>query len=120
MSPQQGTLVDPNQQITLFISGGGAAVQSVIGDTAPQAEQILTAQGFKVEAVITPAPADQQVTAGIVWSQNPSANVTKPTGTTIQIFVQPQATSSPSASTTPTQSTSPTPTPSTSTTSGGG
>jgi serine/threonine-protein kinase len=120
MSPQQGTQVDPNQQITLYISGGGAAVQSVIGDTAPQAEQILTAQGFKVEAVITPAPADQQVTAGIVWSQNPSANVTKPTGTTIQIFVQPQATSSPSASTTPTQSTSPTPTPSTSTTSGGG
>ena len=64
MSPQQGTLVDPNQQITLYISGGGAAVQSVIGDTAPQAEQILTAQGFKVEAVITPAPANQQVTAG--------------------------------------------------------
>ena len=97
MSPQQGTLVEPNQPITLFISGGGAPVQSVIGDTAPQAEQILTAQGFKVEAVITPAPANQPVTAGTVWSQNPSANVTKPTGTTIQIFVQPQATSSPSA-----------------------
>ena len=120
MSPQQGTQVDPNQQITLYISGGGAPVQSVIGDTAPQAEQILTAQGFKVEAVITPAPANQPVTAGTVWSQNPSANVTKPTGTTIQIFVQPQATSSPSASTTPTQSTSPTPNPSTSTTNGGG
>ena len=31
-------------------------MQSVIGDTAPQAEQILTAQGFKVEAVITAGP----------------------------------------------------------------
>jgi serine/threonine-protein kinase len=118
MSPQQGTQVDPNQQITLYISGGGAAVQSVIGDTAPQAEQILTAQGFKVEAVITPAPANQPVTAGTVWSQNPSANVTKPTGTTIQIFVQPQATSSPTPSSS--QSTTATPTPSASTTSPGG
>jgi len=121
MSPQQGSEVDPNQQITLYISGGGAAVQSVIGDTAPQAEQILTAQGFKVQAVITPAPANQPVTAGTVWSQNPAANTTKPTGTTIQIFVQPQATSSPTPSTS--QSTTASPSPSTSTTtatSGGG
>src|SRR5271165_2843484 len=118
LSPQQGTLVDPNQQITLYISGGGAAVQSVVGDAAPQAEQILTAQGFKVEAVITPAPANQPVTAGTVWSQNPAANVVKPTGTTIQIFVQPQATSSPTPSSS--QSTTATPTPSTSTTTPGG
>jgi len=120
MSPQQGTLVDPNQQITLYISGGGAAVQSVVGDTAPQAEQILQAQGFKVQTVITPAPANQPVTAGTVWSQNPAANLVKPTGTTIQIFVQPQATSSPSASASASTSTTPTPTPSTSTTGGGG
>ena len=118
MSPQQGTLVDPNQQITLYISGGGAAVQSVIGDTAPQAEQILTAQGFKVEAVITPAPADQQVTPGTVWSQNPNSGTLKPAGATIQIFVQPQATSSPTPSSS--QSTTATPTPSTSTTTSGG
>jgi len=118
MTPQQGTEVDPNQAITLYISGGGAAVQSVIGDTAPQAEQILTAQGFKVQAVITPAPANQPVTAGTVWSQNPAANTTKPTGTTIQIFVQPQATSSPTPSSS--QSTTASPSPSTSTTTSGG
>jgi beta-lactam-binding protein with PASTA domain/tRNA A-37 threonylcarbamoyl transferase component Bud32 len=113
MSPQQGTLVDPNQQITLFISGGGAPVQSVIGDTPTQAEQILQAQGFKVQAVFTPAPANQPVTPNTVWSQNPAANTVKPTGTTIQIFVQPQATSSPSPSTTSpsTPPTSPTSTP---------
>jgi eukaryotic-like serine/threonine-protein kinase len=115
MSPQQGTLVDPNQQITLFISGGGAPVQSVIGDTPTQAEQILQAQGFKVQAVFTPAPANQPVTANTVWSQNPAANTVKPTGTTIQIFVQPQATSSPSVSTSPSTSTSPTTSPSPST-----
>jgi hypothetical protein len=80
-------------------------VQSVIGDTAPQAEQILQAQGFKVQAIINPAPANQPVTAGTVWSQNPAANVVKPTGTTIQIFVQPQATATP----TPTTSTSTSP-----------
>jgi eukaryotic-like serine/threonine-protein kinase len=122
MSPSQGTLVDPNQQITLFISGGGAPVQSVIGDTPTQAEQILQAQGFKVQAVFTPAPANQPVTPNTVWSQNPAANTVKPTGTTIQIFVQPQATSTPTPSSSATTSTSASPTPSTSTTttSGGG
>ena len=114
MSPQQGTMVDPSQQITLYISGGGAPVQSVVGDTAAQAEQVLSAEGFKVQTVITPAPSDQPVTPGTVWSQNPSPNVVKPAGSTIQIFVQPQATSSPSASTSPSSSTSPTPTPSSS------
>jgi serine/threonine-protein kinase len=100
MSPQQGSTVNPSQQITLFISGGGATVQSVIGDTAVQAQTILQGQGFKVSTTITPAPSNQPVPAGTVWSQNPSASSVKPQGTTIQIFVQPQATASPTPSTT--------------------
>jgi eukaryotic-like serine/threonine-protein kinase len=114
MSPQPGTLVDPSQQITLYISGGGAPVQSVIGDTAVQAQTILQGQGFKVQTIITAAPANQPVQAGTVWSQNPNPNVVKPTGSTVQIFVQPQATASPSTSpstsVSPSTSGSPTPT----------
>jgi len=109
MSPQPGTLVDPSQQITLFVSGGGATVQSVIGDTTVQAQTILEGQGFKVQTIVTAAPASQPVQAGTVWSQNPGANVVKPQGTTIQIFVQPQATASPST----TPSTTPASTPAT-------
>jgi eukaryotic-like serine/threonine-protein kinase len=115
MSPQPGTSVAPSQQITLYISGGGAAVQSVIGDTTVQAQTILQGQGFKVQTIVTAAPASQPVTAGTVWSQNPGAGVVKPQGTTIQIFVQPQATASPS--TTPSNTTSPTSPPTSPTTS---
>jgi eukaryotic-like serine/threonine-protein kinase len=110
MSPQPGTTVDPSQQITLYVSGGGAAVQSVVGDTAVQAQTILQGQGFKVQTIITAAPSNQPVTPGTVWSQNPNPNVVKPAGSTIQIFVQPQATASPTA--TPTTA-SPTATPTT-------
>jgi eukaryotic-like serine/threonine-protein kinase len=104
MNPAGGSLVDPNTQITLFVSGGGVQVQSVIGDTAVQAQQILNGQGFQVTINVDPAPPGQPVPPGTVWSQNPAANTAKPAGSTVQIFVQPQATTSPSPSTTPTSS----------------
>ena len=109
-NPTGGTLVDPNTQITLYVSGGGVAVPSVIGDTAVQAQQVLGAQGFKVETVVTPAPANQPVTPGTVWSQSPSAQTNKPANTLVQMFVQPQPTASPSASASATPTNSPTPT----------
>ena len=99
MSPQQGSLVDPNQTITLFISGGGTQVPSVIGDTSVQAQTILQNAGFKVQITVTPGPNNQPITPGTVWSQNPQQNALKPAGSTVQIFVQPQATPTPSAST---------------------
>jgi eukaryotic-like serine/threonine-protein kinase len=115
-NPVQGTYVDPSTQITLFVSGGGVQVQSVIGDTALEAQQILKAQGFQVTTNFDPAQANQPVTPGTVWGQNPAAGSTKPSGSTIQIFVQPQATATPSP--TPSASASPTsPTPSPSSTS---
>jgi eukaryotic-like serine/threonine-protein kinase len=110
MNPQPGTQVDPNTQITLFVSGGGTAVQSVIGFTAVQAQTVLQGQGFKVQVVTTAAPNNQPVTAGTVWAQNPDQGTVKPLGSTIQIFVQPQATTSPSPTGTPTGTGSPSPT----------
>jgi len=116
MTPAGGTYVDPNTQITLFVSGGGVQVPSVIGDTAVQAQQILIGQGFQVTINVDPAPPGQPVPPGTVWSQNPAANTAKPSGSTVQIFVQPQAspsptvtpTSSPTTSQTPTDTASPT------------
>jgi beta-lactam-binding protein with PASTA domain len=127
MNPAGGTFVDPNTQITLFVSGGGVQVQSVIGDTALQAQQILNGQGFRVTINVDTAPPGQPVPPGTVWSQNPAAGTAKPSGSTVQIFVQPQATASPSPSTTSpspsTTSPSPSttsPTPTTTTSSPGG
>jgi beta-lactam-binding protein with PASTA domain len=123
MNPAGGTYVDPNTQITLFVSGGGVQVPSVIGDTAVQAQQILNGQGFQVTINVDPAPPGQPVPPGTVWSQNPAANTAKPSGSTVQIFVQPQASPSPSATPTNSPTTSPTPTnsasPTTSTSSSG-
>lgn len=120
-SPPAGTLVDPNTTITLYISGGGVKVQSVIGDTLQVAQEILGGQGFKVQAIPSPAPAGQPVAPGTVWNMNPSAGTLLPTGSTIQIFYQPQPTgsptSSPSSSPSTTPPTSPSPTPSDTTTS---
>jgi serine/threonine-protein kinase len=109
MNPAGGSYVDPNTQITLYVSGGGVQVPSVIGDTAVQAQQILNGQGFQVTINVDPAPPGQPVPPGTVWSQNPAANTAKPSGSTVQIFVQPQPSPSPSASTT-SPTTSPTPT----------
>ena len=110
MSPQPGTQVDPNTQITLFVSGGGTAVQSVIGFTAVQAQTVLQGQGFKVQVVTTAAPNNQPVTPGTVWAQNPDQGTVKPLGSTIQIFVQPQATATPTPTGSPTATGSPSPT----------
>ena len=76
-SPAGGTSVDPNTQITIYVSGGGVQVQSLIGDTAVQAQQILQGHGFTVKTFYTAGP--QPVAPGTVWSQNPAGQTTEPT-----------------------------------------
>jgi eukaryotic-like serine/threonine-protein kinase len=117
-NPIGGTQVPPNTTVQLFISGGGTQVQNVIGATATSAQQILTAQGFKVHIFYDPAPATQPVTPGTVWNQTPGAQTTQPPGSTISIFVQPQPTSTPSSTPSSTPTTS-SPSPSTGNTSTG-
>src|ERR1700761_2689351 len=96
----------PGQPIILYVSGGGIKVPSVVGDTAAVAQAILTQDGFSVNVTTTPGSATQNAEPGTVYSQNPQANTVEPKGTLIQIFVQPQATSSPTPS--PTDSSTPT------------
>jgi serine/threonine-protein kinase len=108
MTPAPGNYPS-NQQITLFVSGGGQPVPSVENYTAAEAQAILTRDGFQVQINSIPAPASQMVQPGTVYNQNPAPNSVEPKGTSIQIFVQPQnATPTPSGSTTPTGSSTPT------------
>ncbi len=93
-SPAPGSY-PPDQQITLYISGGNIPVPNVVGQTAQVAAAILTQDGFQVTTNSTPAPASQMVEPGTVYNQNPAAGSSQPKGTTVQIFVQPQNVSPP-------------------------
>jgi serine/threonine-protein kinase len=105
MTPAPGNYPS-DQQITLYVSGGGTPVPNVVNQTAAEAQAILQQDGFTVHINSTPAPSDQMVEPGTVYNQNPAATQVEPKGTLIQIFVQPQ-----NATTTPT----PTPTDTTTT-----
>ena len=115
MTPAPGKY-PPDQQITLYVSGGGVKVPNVVNQTAVVAQSILRQDGFTVQTVSTPAPASEMVQPGTVYNQNPAANAIEPKGTLIQIFVQPQttdtgsptATGSPTTTGQPTAPTSPT------------
>ena len=117
MTPAPGRY-PPNQQITLFVSGGGTQVPNVVNQTAAEAQAILQQDGFHVQTISTPAPASQMVEPGTVYNQNPPENQVKQKGSTVQIFVQPQNTT-PTPSATPTDTTTPTATPTTTPTDGG-
>jgi serine/threonine protein kinase/beta-lactam-binding protein with PASTA domain len=114
MTPAPGKY-PPDQQITLYVSGGSVQVPNVVNQTAVEAVSILQQDGFHVQTVSTPAPASEMVQPGTVYNQNPAANSVEPKGTLIQIFVQPQAsdTASPTDTGSPTDTTSPPATPST-------
>jgi serine/threonine-protein kinase len=113
-SPAPGSY-PPNQAITLYVSGGGIKVPSLTNDTAAEAMATLTGLGFtNVHTVSTAAPASQMVEPGTVYSQTPASGQVVPSSALIQIFVQPQNSTS-----TPTPSNSGSPT-DTSTPSGGG
>jgi serine/threonine-protein kinase len=112
-SPAPGSY-PPNQAITLYVSGGGIKVPSVTNDTAAEAMATLTGLGFtNVHTVSTAAPASQMVEPGTVYNQTPASGQVVPSSALIQIFVQPQNSSTP----TPSNSGSPT---DTSTPTGGG
>jgi eukaryotic-like serine/threonine-protein kinase len=120
-NPPAGTQVKQGSTVTLFVSGGGTQVPSVIGDPKATAEQILSNAGFQVHVVTTAGPAGS--TPGTVFQQQPTNGTTAAAGSTVTIFVAAatQPTSAPTtASPTPTQPATPTPTASATTQGGGG
>jgi eukaryotic-like serine/threonine-protein kinase len=106
-SPVGGTKVAPGSKVTIFVSGG-SSVPNVVGVPATSAVTLLQNDGFKVNQITAPGPAGTN--PGTVWQQTPAANSTVAGGSTVNVYIQPQAASpSPSPPTSPTAS----PTPST-------
>jgi serine/threonine-protein kinase len=106
-SPVGGTKVAPGSKVTIFVSGG-ANVPNVVGVPASSAVTLLQNDGFKVNQIQAAGPAGTN--PGTVWQQTPAANTAAAGGSTVNIYIQPQAASpSPSPPTSPTAS----PTPST-------
>jgi eukaryotic-like serine/threonine-protein kinase len=106
-SPVGGTKVAPGSKVTIFISGG-ANVPNVVGVPASSAVTLLQNDGFKVNQIQAAGPAN--TSPGTVWQQTPAANTAAAGGSTVNIYIQPQAASpSPSPPASPTAS----PTPST-------
>jgi serine/threonine-protein kinase len=106
-SPVGGTKVAPGSKVTIFVSGG-SNVPNVVGVPATSAVTLLQNDGFKVNQITAAGPAG--TAPGTVWQQTPAANSTVAGGSTVNIYIQPQAASpSPSPPASPTAS----PTPST-------
>ncbi|HWG65539.1 MAG TPA: Stk1 family PASTA domain-containing Ser/Thr kinase [Streptosporangiaceae bacterium] len=106
--PAAGTLLAANSKVTIFVSGGGVAVQSVIGDPKSTAKSILTNQGFTVNVQTQAPPAGIQ--PGTVFQQNPTKGTILAKGSTVTIFVAAQPKPSPPPTPTPTPTSSATPT----------
>jgi len=112
ISPTPGTQYPANTQITLYVSGGAVPMPNLVGDTAVQAEAILTNDKLTNYTIkFTPAPATQPVLPNTVWSQTPAANTVIPTTQSIIVFVEPPTTSSPTPTNSPTATSTPTSTP---------
>jgi eukaryotic-like serine/threonine-protein kinase len=108
-NPKAGTSVSKGSSITIYVSGGGTQVPSVVGDPVATAQQILSGAGFNVVTKTVQGPSGTP--PGNVFEQNPSGG-TAPSGSTVTIFVAAQQTSSPSPSPSPSTSPSPSPSPS--------
>jgi beta-lactam-binding protein with PASTA domain/tRNA A-37 threonylcarbamoyl transferase component Bud32 len=103
--PLAGAKAARGSTVTIYVSGGGVSVPSVIGDPRATAVQILSGDGFKVNQVVAAGPPGS--TPGNVFSQNPSGG-TLPAGKPVTIYIA--AAASPSASATPTATPTVTPT----------
>jgi eukaryotic-like serine/threonine-protein kinase len=106
MSPTPGQKYAPNEQITLYYSGGGIAVPTLTGVPLSTALQELKTYGFTQPPNVTYAngPVSQNIPVGTVWNQFPGSGKSVPANTVITLYVQQTAatpTTSPSASTSP-------------------
>jgi beta-lactam-binding protein with PASTA domain len=81
--PGPGTQLDKGQAVTIFVSSGRLGVPDVTGLPLRDAQQKLTAKGFKVEVKRVASSRPK----GIVIGQQPVAGVTAVSGTTVTLNV---------------------------------
>jgi serine/threonine-protein kinase len=113
-SPAPNASVNPNSTVTIYVSGGGVSVPSVVGDSASVAQNTLSGDGFKVDTKTAAGPAGS--TPGDVFAQTPTANTSVPQNSTVTIVVAEQTASPTPSAPSPTASqpqggNTPTPTP---------
>jgi eukaryotic-like serine/threonine-protein kinase len=85
--PEEGTEVEPQSEVIIFVSEGAALVEIpfLVGLEQSAAEARIIADGF-VLGQVTEEPSTT-VPAGIVMRQSPSANIPMAPGTVIDIVV---------------------------------
>jgi eukaryotic-like serine/threonine-protein kinase len=103
-SPGPGTLEQKGSTVTFTYSPGGVPVPQVIGDTAQQASNVLGNSGLNPNVIIQAAPAAENILPGVVWKVSPGVNTPVPPNSTVNIYVEPQATTSPTPSPSPSSS----------------
>ncbi|MCU1344418.1 MAG: protein kinase family protein with domain, partial [Acidimicrobiia bacterium] len=103
-TPPAGTVTPKGSQVTLVVSTGAApvAVPQVVGKSASEANQALTAAGFQVQVLNLPVNDPAQV--GKVVDQSPDGGVKQAKGATVSITV---GTAPPATTPAPTQATAP-------------
>jgi serine/threonine protein kinase len=109
MSPTPNVKYAPDQQITLYVSGGGLQVPPLTGIPLASAIALLKTDGFTTAPNIVSIFGPAGTTPGVVWSQTPNQGTTATSTTQVTLDVQPKTpTPSTSASTTASPTGSPT------------
>ncbi len=95
-SPSANTQATQGSTVTIYVSGSVQVPNNLVGTSQDAATQALKADGFKVNANTVAGPAG--TSPGTVWNVSPQGGTTVAPGSTVTIFVQPNASPSPSPS----------------------
>ncbi|MDD2414939.1 MAG: Stk1 family PASTA domain-containing Ser/Thr kinase [Eubacteriaceae bacterium] len=109
VSPDQGTEVDENSQVVLYVSKGQntVSVPGIVGLTNDAAQNRITSNGFTV-GTVTQQSSDQYA-AGVVISQSPAEGTQTDRGSAINYVVSTGPAPTPTPSPSPTVPATPTP-----------
>ena len=109
VSPYQGTEVDENSQVVLYVSKGQntVSVPGIVGLTNDAAQNRITSNGFSV-GTVTQQSSDQYA-AGVVISQSPAEGTQTDRGSAINYVVSTGPAPTPTPSPSPTVPATPTP-----------
>src|SRR5260221_7406228 len=90
--PPQGTAAAKGSTVTIRVSGGGANVPGVVGQSQADATSQLENDGFQVNPVTESGPGSSGFSPGTVWKTSPSAGTSIPPNATVTIHLVPPVT----------------------------
>ncbi len=98
-SPSANTQATQGSTVTIYVSGSVQVPNNLVGTSQDAATQALKADGFKVNVNTVAGPAG--TSPGTVWNVSPQGGTTVAPGSTVTIFVQPNASPSPPSPSSP-------------------